>query len=60
MEKQIIQEMLDELNKLNLKYSNLYEFILVNSSIKKEKSDITEDEIRKIPSIKLRELLEEI
>lgn len=56
-----IQEMFDELNKLNSsQYSNLYEFILYNSSIKKEKSDITEDEIRKFPSIKLRELLVEI
>ena len=60
MEKEI-QEMVDELNKLNSsQYSNLYEFILCNSSIKKEKSDITEDEIRKIPSIKLKELLVEM
>jgi hypothetical protein len=60
MEKEI-QEMVDELNKLNSsQYSNLYEFILYNSSIKKEKSDITEDEIRKIPSIKLKELLVEM
>lgn len=60
MEKEI-QKMVDELNKLNSsQYSNLYEFILCNSSIKKEKSDITEDEIRKIPSIKLKELLVEM
>ena len=60
MEKEI-QEMVDELNKLNSsQYSNLYEFILYNSSIKKEKSDITEDEIRKLPSIKLKELLVEM
>ena len=58
---ELIHEMFKEFNKLRYTHcSNIYEFILIHSSIKEKNSDITEVEIRKISTIKLQELLQEI
>ena len=58
---ELIHEMFKEFNKLRYPHcSYIYEFILIHSSIKEKNSDITEVEVRKISTIKLQELLQEI